>query len=51
MTLCLTSLHEGVEVKFVGVTFAMDLGHYVLVVIVTKGSKRETKIVVVTVVL
>ena len=39
MPLGLTGLHEGVEVKLVGIPFSVDLGHYILVIIIS--AKEE----------
>ena len=36
-TLSLTGRHQGVEIKLVGVSLAVDLGHNVLVVVVPQG--------------
>jgi len=39
VALCLARLHQGVEVELVGVTLAVNLGHYVLVVVVPVVNK------------
>lgn len=40
MALGLTGLHEGVEVKFVGVALSVDFGHDVLVVVIAQGPGK-----------
>lgn len=41
LTLGLTGGHETVEVEFISVSFAVDFGHYVLVVVVPETNINE----------